>query len=374
MKKALFVFLAICCMFSSVLYAREINIPHLTGGSPEWQDFITIDNMADKVDYCKLILYRNSSRSHEQNFSIMPYKSLIIDIKALDFYADCGVILFDDDVNLSCFRCRLSYKHINGGVAEFELDNLNKSQLSFNFSNNFTDLVQWKGIAVMNSSFSPQDVTLYALGNGEILGINYDTIGPRSKIVGFHSAWFPNLDVNNIESIVITSLNAPLTGVTISGNHECSKLLFTPAKPVTSFKDLNNQDLQLAKRLIGSWTFLEYSENFAYEIGFIFTKIARYDAINDEFEISTFPVYAITENAETFYESTPNYFSLKYEYQNSYGKFSKVYNFTFIDDYRIQGSVYVYDNLGEMQATGSLLGTCTGKVYNNNANEDLSFD
>ncbi len=352
----------------------EINIPHLTGGVSDWQDVLTIDNLSDRVEKFKVILYRNGEQSFSKDYYVSPYSSVTANIKDLDFYADCGVIL-PDGADLTCFRCRIAYRSAKGGVAEFALNGDNKSQLSFNFSNTFTDIVQWKGIAVMNSGFKPQDVTLYALGKGRVLGVASDSIAPRSKILGAHTVWFPNVDINNIESIIVTSLNAPLAGVTISGNFESSKLLFTPAALVTSFKDLNNPDMQLAKRLIGTWTFLESTEYGENQQSYMFLRIDSFDGQNNSYELLALQFWALAENVKAYYKAGRKYYTLQYEYVSTNGKrYTKKYEFTFVSDYSIQGSIKLYDSQGGIAGTAALYGLRSGSVKNNNGDEDLSLN
>jgi hypothetical protein len=353
--------------------AKELNIPHLTGGYDDWQDVLTADNMSDQVTRFRLVLYRDGVQSVSEDYFISPYSSLTIKTKDLDSSADCGVILTDDSSEMSCSRYRIAYRSPKGGVAEFALDNLNKSQLSFNFSNTFTDIVQWKGIAIMNSGFKPQNVTLYALGKGKVLGVASDSIAPRSKILGPHTLWFPDVDLNSIESIVVTSLNAALTGVTISGNYDSSKLLFTSASQVNSFKDLNKPSLQLAKRIIGSWSFVEVTDTSSYQQSFLFARVAGFDSQNKLYELKTVPFWGLIENVKAYYNVSQKYYSLSFNAAND-KTYTKVYRFTFIDDYRVQGAVALYDDQGKLVGSANLFGHFGGAVDNNNADEDLSLD
>ena len=351
-------------------FAGEINIPFITGGEQGWNDLITIDNMADRIKNCRIILYNGGNTLYSQQHTIGPYSSLTVDAKVLAFNATCGVILFDNQAELSCLRCRVAYRFHEGGVVEFELDHHNKSQLAFNFSNNFSDLVQWKGIAVMNSGLSTQSITLYALGKGQILGTAYDNIPARGKISGLHSRWFPQVGLNDIESIVITSLNAPLAGITISGDYAFSKLLFTPAAAVMSFKDLNNPELQLAKRLIGAWSFVESYEdvNFTTQELFWFLRIDSFNSQNNSYELKVFSAWLTGENVKAYYSAGRKYYSLQYEYGAINGAHNtKIYKFTFMSDTTIQGVVNVYNSQGTSLGTGNLYGQFTGTIFNNNA-------
>ena len=375
MKRIFCLIVMFCCLHSNVLMAKEINIPHLTGGYAGWQDILTADNMSDKVDRFRVILYRNGVQSVSKDYFISPYNSLSINIKDLDSLADCGVILTDNNSEMLCSRYRVAYKSDKGGVAEFALNHWNKSQLSFNFSNTFTDIVKWKGIAVMNSGFKTQNITLYALGKGQVLGVAYDSIAPRSRILGPHTKWFPNVDLNSIESIVVTSLNAPLAGVTISGNYESSKLLFTPASSVTSFKDLNKPGLQLAKRMIGSWSFLEITDYISTQESFVIIRVDNFSTQDNSYELKAISFWKIVSDVKAWYNVSKKYYTMKYHFLAANGQTNtKIYQFTFIDDYRVQGTATLYDNQGNFISSATLYGLFSGSVVNNNADEDLSLE
>ena len=190
-----------------------------------------------------------------------------------------------------------------------------------------------------------------------------------------HTMWFPNVDLNSIESIVVTSLNAPHTGVTISGNYESSKLLFTPAARVTSFKDLNNPSMQLAKRIIGMWSFLEAADTSTYQESFMFARVDSFNSQDNSYELKTISFWGGVKDVKAYYNVSQKYYSLLYSFNASNGQIvNKIYRFTFIDDYRVQGSVALYNTQGEFIDSGNLLGQFSGAIFNNNADEDLSLD
>ena len=82
---------------------------------------------------------------------------------------------------------------------------------------------------------TPADVTLYAIGGGSILGTHTMTIAPKTKAVGIHSAWFSSLNLSQVESIIAVTGSSSLCGIAIGGDMALSRLLFTPATPVSNF-------------------------------------------------------------------------------------------------------------------------------------------
>ena len=82
---------------------------------------------------------------------------------------------------------------------------------------------------------TPADVTLYAIGGGSILGTHTMTIAPKAKAVGIHSVWFSSLNLSQVESIVAVTGSSSLCGIAIGGDIAQTRLLFTPATPVSNF-------------------------------------------------------------------------------------------------------------------------------------------
>ncbi len=64
------------------------------------------------------------------------------------------------------------------------------------------------------------------------------TIAPKAKAVGMHSAWFSSLNLSQVESIVAATGSSSLCGIAIGGDIAQTRLLFTPATPVSNFSVL----------------------------------------------------------------------------------------------------------------------------------------
>ena len=202
-------------------------------------------------------LYAGGSEVYSHEYSVGPLSRAEIDLKSLAANAEIGSISYSS----SSLVFRVSYKNEAGGIAELKaLDTLAGNQGLF-FSD-FTSFVAWKGAALANFGFSDVRVTLNALGGSEagmgasLLATHSETIGPRSKVIGTSASWFPELDLNQVESIVaVSDAGSSLCGLTISGDADVSRLLFTPAVPVVGFDEqISEWNLTVSVDLDGRFT------------------------------------------------------------------------------------------------------------------------
>lgn len=216
--------------------ALTTYIPHITGGEPNWTDYLQVNNNAHSAASFTLALYNNGTQVYSQVLSIGGLSRSLIDLKALNPDAETAMITYTE----SGLVFRVSYQSSSGGLAEFRtIDGLG-SDIGLYFSD-FTALVQWKGLAIANMGSTPAEATLYALGKssqgsgGSVLGSQTVTIPARDKIVGVHSTWFGTVPLSQVESIVAVTGAPSLCGIAICGDSTLSRLLFTPAIPVVNF-------------------------------------------------------------------------------------------------------------------------------------------
>lgn len=237
MKKllALFLFVVAGTFLCGNALALSTYIPHITGGSADWTDYLQVNNNSPSAANFTLILYNKGNQVYSQTLTVGALSRSQIALKALNSNAETGIITYTEPGLVF----RVSYSSWAGGIAEFRTIDILGSNVGFYFSD-FTNFVQWKGSAIANMGTTPAQVTLYALGGssgdsgGSILGTHTETINPKEKIVGTHSAWF-NVDLSRIESIVAVTTSSSLCGIAIGGDTALSRLLFTPAIPVTNF-------------------------------------------------------------------------------------------------------------------------------------------
>jgi hypothetical protein len=252
----------------------EYNIAHITGGQDNWKDSLIVDNMGDATENFRVVLYSAGNQVVNKTYAIAERESMTIKLKEISndaSLADCGCVVVANTTTLPdgivFLRFRLRYKSDADGIAEFELSPMNKSQLAFNFSN-VPSVIDWKGLAIMNTdSTTSAFVKLYAIyGNRNLSQSVSKTIPANSKLVGYHSVWFPSIDTDDIKSIIISSVSSSLCGICISGNNTNSKLLFTQAGDGSLFReaDINTRYMVDSKLLEGNWVF-----NITYPGGFI---------------------------------------------------------------------------------------------------------
>ncbi|MEA3332275.1 MAG: hypothetical protein U9Q58_01585 [Pseudomonadota bacterium] len=240
----------------------EFNIPHVTGGVPGWTDELIVDNMGDATEDFWVHLYKDGGgEALNRKFTIPSMETMTIDLKAYARDAQCGCVVMENRTmplnGVVCMRFRLRYTSDTGGIAEFELSPMNKSQLAFNFSEN--NAIDWKGLAIMNTdTTTAATTTFYAIyGNGTLSPSKEVIINPNCKLVGFHKKWFPTIDLNDIQSIIVSSVSSSLCGVCISGSSDSSRLLFTKAGDGTRFREtnINTRYMVDTKLLEGNWVF-----------------------------------------------------------------------------------------------------------------------
>ncbi|MFH1153847.1 MAG: hypothetical protein V1793_08525 [Pseudomonadota bacterium] len=232
MKKVLAAFLVViagvlCCKNA---HAIETFIPHITSGSADWADYLQVNNNAPSDADFTLTLYNNSVQVYSQKFTEAGLSHSLINLKALSSVAETGVITYTE----LGLNFRISYENTGGGLAEFKTMDTLDSDLGLYFST-FSSSVVFKGSAIANLGTSPAGVTLYAIGQGSVLGTFQTTLGPRDKIIGIHTAWFPAVTFEQIDGIIAVTDTPCLCGIVISGDADLSHLLFTPASQVSNF-------------------------------------------------------------------------------------------------------------------------------------------
>ena len=218
-----------CMAIPPAAAGHEAFIPHITGTGGFWQDYLQVDNNDNASAAFLLTIYDNGVQVYQDSFTTEPQGSLLIDLKTLVPYAEsaCGVVTYDSPL----LYFRLSYEHrTGGGVAEFRLTDAVYPAIGFYFSDYIPE-ISWKAIALANMTAVAAAVTLYAVGNGDIIACADVTIAPFSKAVGMYAEWFPAVGFHEIDAIFAES-TTDLCGVTISGNAPQSFLLFTAANEV----------------------------------------------------------------------------------------------------------------------------------------------
>ena len=225
---AIFVFLIAGVFLWENACALETFIPHVTYGSPDWDDYFQANNNTPSDASFTLTLYGGGAQVYSGVHTVPALDHLLIDLKSLSPDAETGMVEYQEPG----LNFRVSYENDGGGVAEFKTIDRLESGIGLYFSD-FTASVVFKGAAVANLGESVVDVTLYAVGDGAVQGEFSTIIEPKEKIVGIHTAWFPQVDFSEVDSVVAAATSQSLCGIVISSDIDLSHLLFTPAPPVS---------------------------------------------------------------------------------------------------------------------------------------------
>jgi hypothetical protein len=231
-------------LYSRALSAAEIYslfsgsigplvMPHLTGADNGWKDTLTLDNTDPSPALVTVTLYDDAGNSvYSQDHTVAAYGEKVINLKSLYANAINGSVTIPA---ASQVHCRLAFENITaGGVAEFLLSDATSAKLAFLFSD--LPMLRWKGLALTNSGETSGMITFYALGGGQLLGTSAAIpIPSHGKVMGVVSTWFPGLDFHAVKKIIAVSNISTLSGVTIAGDGNSARLLFTAAVPLNSF-------------------------------------------------------------------------------------------------------------------------------------------
>lgn len=228
LKKSLVALLSVfvVLLLASGAMATDAYLPHLTGGEDDWNDVLEVDNFSSTNTYSySLLLYNQGVEAYRMTYSIPPMGYAKHEIKNLVATATCGKIQYDsDDLNF-----RIAYQNKNGGgVAQFRSTSNVANSIGITFAN-FADFIGWKGLAIQNTGTSPVTVKLYALGEAGLLGTAETSIGAHSRVSNVYSGFFPGIALADLQKIVAQTDNPVLSGISISGSNDQSKLLFTTA-------------------------------------------------------------------------------------------------------------------------------------------------
>ena len=222
-------------------FAFTLHMPHLTGDNAAWDDILQIDNDSTDDASFEITLYDGSGNIiYQTTHNISALNESVLFLKDFVDSAQTGVITYDNEM----LKFRLTYQNINGGVAEFRLDDTLSSNIGLYFSDSeVLPLIENKGAAIANMSDTVAEVTLYAIGGGSIIDSFSTTIAPKCKIAGvIGSDWFSSK--SDIKKIIAKeqSNSDSLKGLVICSNEDNSKLLFTPSTTVSGFMACTDAD------------------------------------------------------------------------------------------------------------------------------------
>jgi len=206
-------------------FEGNLSISHIANQWTQWENMLILTNIGSTNEEIDLYLYSNGVLAKTiSNFPIPAGNTKIININEYsEFNPECGII----SNNSSDIICRQSFRNINElGTAEFVLSNQTSETLSALYPQYASFQLNWMGLALFNSSEENTTVILSAIFNGGILNETTKQINALSREALILSDLFPDLQINEINRIKITS-GKKLSVISISGMDQ-ERLLFVP--------------------------------------------------------------------------------------------------------------------------------------------------
>lgn len=231
-------FVVLLIVLSANSWALEVYVPHITTGEDDWEDTLIVDNCDSANQTFNVIYYDQGRILQNATYGVNAYEYNTKSLKSLQPAASCAVISYESPA----LNFRLSYRYLStNATTEFNLPNSDGSatviptfaNLRFLFPR-YSPVVQWAGMAIMNTTDTIAYVTMYAIGNGTVISTKSDSIPAKGRLVGTLEGWFPTLslaDIAEVEKVEVVSDAANLNGITISGDDDNHVLLFTTAVP-----------------------------------------------------------------------------------------------------------------------------------------------
>ena len=193
-------------------WAGQYDLVHLTEGSPVWRDVLEVDNPGSSAQEFGVALFAEGAPVFNSTFTVPPLSSRNVELAGLAAQASCGIVTSPGQDLVF----RLVYVNRSGmGSAGLALQDTRAAKLGLVFSDPFS--VDWKGMAVKNTSREQALVSLYALDNGSVVARNEKMLAPQTRMVGFVETFFPTLDPAGVSQVVAASDGAVLSGLTITG-------------------------------------------------------------------------------------------------------------------------------------------------------------
>lgn len=251
-----FASLLLVCFFTGVCFAYDAYIPHITGEDADWNTYLLVDYLKVIPESYNIRLYNNGEEVYNKDHTPPPFGEEVINLKQLAPTAQCGKIVYSSEQ----LNFRVSYENTTGGgLAEFSTPDLLSPSLGFYFSD-FSSSIAWKGIALANLGVTAAEVKLYAMGGGKVIANTTASVPAQSRIRGFYTQWFPEVDFSSIKKIIAVSSGGYLTGISISGDADSARLLFTTASAVSDFDPgvVLPEPGNMVGTWVGTWRSIKY--------------------------------------------------------------------------------------------------------------------
>lgn len=228
------VFMLLFLINNLALYAianeKTSYITHIEFSS-NWESFLRVESISDNEENISITLYENGNIVKTITKKILPKSVLNV---LLDV-GSCGVVQYSSPK----LFFKQSFINIQeGGIAEFELNDVCNKTLSFLLSQYNGVNLTWTGIAIFNPSDNDSQINLTAYDEkGNLLASTETVVHSKTTNVEMVFDFFDELDFRDVARIQAGS-NENITGIVIAGNHN-RQLLFTKAMSYFPIGNLN---------------------------------------------------------------------------------------------------------------------------------------
>ncbi len=202
----------------------DVNLPHIADSWSSWENRLVLDNTGDQPSTVQLILYNGGLPVVAETLDLDAGATRAIDLNSYAGFDPVMGRLTGDD---SPVVVRLAYRSTSqGGMAEFILDGISGHTLEYLLPGQFTDAVNWMGLAIANRDTVTTDLTVTAWKDGEMVATVALPVGSQDRLADVLQGILP--EIATADRVTVTGDTGLLSGLTISGFDQ-ERLLFTPA-------------------------------------------------------------------------------------------------------------------------------------------------
>jgi pullulanase-type alpha-1,6-glucosidase len=190
--------------------------------SDAWQSRIILDNATSETACITMKLFGEGATLKHQEFRLNPQERR----EFMATEGDAASFTVDQDglVVRSSF-----FSNVGAGLAEFICDGQTYETLHFTFPHYASDLMGWRGLALMNFAPMNQEISLRSYdASGGIIGETSWTMAAFERRVGLLNELFPDWNAAAIARITVQGTQE-LSGISLSGTEDVIRLLYAPA-------------------------------------------------------------------------------------------------------------------------------------------------
>ncbi len=201
---------------------NALYLTHIPDGS--WHTTLTFYNTTTDGKQLTLTQWGDdgSVLVNGSSYTVPAMNKLVLSTDNGDFQSQgMGKILAENGI-----ITKLSYQYQDShSFCEFFLDR-NKTATKWLLTNSIQDFFQWFGIAVSNPTDNPVNITMKAMKNGVVVGVESFSLAAYSKRVGIASDFWNGLAYDGLDSVVLESDQPIPAPISITGNSDQDRHVF----------------------------------------------------------------------------------------------------------------------------------------------------